>query len=135
LHLITSCHAWFAVVRALVDISRQPKAETTGSVVPCCQAVCCCLVQDAHTCSRCFSAAACAATHAALEGGDAASSGMDPAQWQELAGGITPAAGAWLRRWMDLLDWEESGGKARRGEIWGLTGGWVGWVAEVEGCS
>lgn len=43
-------------------------------------------LQDSHTCGRCHSASTCAAVHAVLEGGNADSSGMEPAQWQQLAG-------------------------------------------------
>jgi hypothetical protein len=38
------------------------------------------------------------------------------------AGGVTAASGAWGRKWLQLLDWEESGGRARRSEVWALTG-------------
>jgi hypothetical protein len=46
-----------------------------------------CAAQESHTCSRCHSAATCAAVHAVLEGGNADSSGMEPQQWEELTGG------------------------------------------------
>jgi hypothetical protein len=51
-----------------------------------------CNLQDSHTCGRCHSASTCAAVHAVLEGGNADSSGMEPAQWQQLAGN---AGGLW----------------------------------------
>lgn len=38
------------------------------------------------------------------------------------AGGVTAASGVWGRKWLQLLDWEESGGRARRSEVWALTG-------------
>ncbi len=47
---------------------------------------------------------------------------MDAAQWQELAGGVTPEAAAWGSKWVRLIDLEESAGRARRAELWALTG-------------
>jgi hypothetical protein len=37
-------------------------------------------------------------------------------------GGVSAAAAAWGSKWVQLLDWEESGGRARRSEVWALTG-------------
>ena len=94
-------------------------------------------LQDSHSCSRCFSAPVCAAYHAAIEGGDAGSSGLEAEQWQEYTRGITPASAAWLRHWLDLLDWEESGARARRPEVWALTGEGVvgGLLLAIASCS
>lgn len=172
--------------------------------VPCCV----CPMQDSYTCGRCHSAATCAAVHAVLEGGSAESSGMEPEQWKQLAGGrlggragnrqgagdcsgvccqqifqpaitrdslrscaafectqpssqrrtalvlacafpptpcglvalcvcsftlpvyltchlpggVSVSAAAWGSKWVQLLDWEESGGRARKPEVWALTG-------------
>lgn len=36
--------------------------------------------------------------------------------------GVSTAAAAWGSKWVQLLDWEESGGRARRCEVWALTG-------------
>lgn len=41
------------------------------------------------------------------------------------AGGVTAAAAAWGSKWVQLLDWEESSGRARRSEVWALTGKWL----------
>lgn len=38
------------------------------------------------------------------------------------AGGVGASAAAWGSKWVQLLDWEESGGRARRSEVWALTG-------------
>lgn len=38
------------------------------------------------------------------------------------AGGVSAAAAAWGSKWVQLLDWEESKGRARRADIWALTG-------------
>lgn len=92
----------------------------------------CCVVaitlQDPHTCSRCHSAATCAAVHAVVEGGSSSSSsGMDESQWTGLAGAVSAAAAEWGRKWLKCIDWEEAAGRARRAEMWALTGGWRCW--------
>jgi len=38
------------------------------------------------------------------------------------AGGVSAAAAAWGSKWVQLLDWEESKGRARRPDVWALTG-------------
>lgn len=81
-------------------------------------------MQDADACARCHSAAVCAAVHAVVDGGTAASSGMSGEQWSTLLGprGVSPAAAAWGTKWLQLIDWEESAGRARKAELWALTG-------------
>jgi hypothetical protein len=51
---------------------------------------------------------------------------MEEQQWASLVGpgGGSAAAAAWGATWLRLIDWEESAGRARRAEMWALTGGW-----------
>lgn len=94
------------------------------------QCVCFCNVlllalQNADACARCHSAATCAAVHAVVDKGNAASSGMAPEQWSTLLGdkGVSAAAAAaWGAKWLQLIDWEEATARARKAELWALTG-------------
>eukprot|EP00878_Enallax_costatus_P043114 GHUV01050816.1.p1 GENE.GHUV01050816.1~~GHUV01050816.1.p1 ORF type:complete len:135 (-),score=26.08 GHUV01050816.1:62-466(-) len=90
-------------------------------------------MQDSHACSRCHSAATCAAVHAVVEGGTASSSGMDESQWTSLAGAVSAAAAEWGRKWLNCIDWEEAAGRARRAEMWALTGRCVVIAAVIYG--
>jgi hypothetical protein len=47
---------------------------------------------------------------------------MEEQQWQALAGGVSAAAAAWGAKWLQLIDWEEAASRARRAELWALTG-------------
>lgn len=81
-------------------------------------------LQNADACARCHSAATCAAVHAVVDKGNAASSGMTPEQWGTLLGdkGVSAAAAAWGAKWLQLIDWEEAAARARKAELWALTG-------------
>jgi hypothetical protein len=49
---------------------------------------------------------------------------MEAEQWASLLGpgGVSAAAAAWGAKWLRLIDWEEAAGRARRAEMWALTG-------------
>lgn len=109
------------------DNIRQHKCLLT--LTPACLlgSFCCCLpvsCQNSNTCARCHSAPVCTAVHAVVERGCAASSGMEPDQWASLVGpgGVSAAAAEWGAKWLRLIDWEEAAGRARRAEMWALTG-------------
>jgi hypothetical protein len=89
------------------------------------------MLRDANACRRCHSAGVCATYHAVVERGGAESAGMEPGQFEALAGHTTAEHGAFVAHWMGLVDWEEAGARARRSGIWALAGGrgGGGWTA------
>ena len=80
------------------------------------------MLRDPRACGGCFQGAACAAVHAAVEGGSPASAGLAPGAFEALVGHLTPPHAAFLAHWLRLLDEEEAAGGARRAEIWTLSG-------------
>jgi len=80
------------------------------------------MLRDPRACGGCFQGAACAAVHAAVEGGTPETAGLAPGAFEGLTGHLTPHHAAFLAHWLRCLDAEEAAGGARRAEIWTLAG-------------
>ncbi|KAJ2744108.1 DNA replication endonuclease-helicase Dna2, partial [Coemansia sp. BCRC 34301] len=72
-------------------------------------------------CSRCHIQPSCFIRHRAIEGGSQASAKVPAESWEAQVGHLTEGHLSFVRKWMDLIDSEESDMQQFRAELWNMT--------------
>lgn len=61
------------------------------------------MLGKSRICERCYAKATCAVAHRALEGGTAASSGMEPDNFEQVTSTLSPTASEFFAKWLRLV--------------------------------
>ncbi|KAJ2063529.1 DNA replication endonuclease-helicase Dna2 [Coemansia sp. S146] len=103
-------------LRALVAMRNEMVPYLTQSITPSCQPPA--MLGQEFMCSRCQIQPSCFIKHRATEGGNQASAKVSKESWEAQVGHLTEDHLSFVRKWMDLIDGEESDMHQFRAELW-----------------
>ncbi|KAJ2051154.1 DNA replication endonuclease-helicase Dna2 [Coemansia sp. S16] len=103
-------------LRALVAMRNEMVPYLTQSITPSCQPPA--MLGQEFMCSRCQIQPSCFIKHRATEGGNLASAKVSKESWEAQVGHLTEDHLNFVRKWMDLIDGEESDMHQFRAELW-----------------
>ncbi|KAJ2731605.1 DNA replication endonuclease-helicase Dna2 [Coemansia sp. BCRC 34962] len=105
-------------LRALVAMRNEMVPYLTQSIAQSCRPPA--MLGQEFVCSRCQFQPSCFIKHRAIEGGSLASSKVSKDSWEAQVGHLTDDHLSFVRKWMSLIDSEESDMQQFRAELWNM---------------